>query len=78
MQSDPYLSILAFPRGRTNSGSIYSAFKSNSMLYIISFSRNMTGSLDLIEALIRPMLSSALHGDTVINPGQDPYHAAKH
>ena len=60
------------------SGSIYSGVISNSMLYIISFSRNITGSLDLMAALRRPILSSALHGEIVTKPGHDAYQAAKH
>jgi hypothetical protein len=31
-----------------------------------------------MEALRRPILSSALHGETVIKPGHDAYQAAKH
>lgn len=31
-----------------------------------------------MAALKRPMLSSALHGETTFKPGQDAYQAAKH
>ena len=78
MQSVPYFSTLALPIGIMKFGSITSGDRSNSMLYIISFSRNMTGVLDLIADLRSPILSSALHGDIVYKPGHEPYHAAKH
>jgi len=76
--SVPALSILALPIGKVKFGSATLAGTSNSVAYIISHSRTITGSLSLIADLINPMQSSLFHGTTTLSPGTDPYQAAKH
>lgn len=76
--SVPSLSTLAFPRGRRKFGSTSLSGTSNSTPYIISHSRNTTGSGSLIADLSKPKLSVQFHGVTTFNPGTEPYQAAKH
>lgn len=76
--SVPYLSMLALSKGSKKSGLSSSAVTSNSTPYIISFSRNITGSGSLIAALKRPILSLALYGEMTFRPGHEANQAPKH
>jgi hypothetical protein len=76
--SVPYLSILAFPIGKTKSIDISYSVSSKLSPYIISFSKNTTGLGSLIAAFIKPLASLELYGAKVIRPGTDPYQEAKH
>lgn len=76
--SDPFLSILAFPIGRRKSGLSSSAVTSNSIPYIISFSKKTTGFGSLIADLKSPMQSLALYGEITLRPGQEANQAPKH
>jgi hypothetical protein len=76
--SVPYLSTLAFPISNKKSLSITLSGASKLTPYIISFSKNITGSSSLIEAFRSPLTSSTLHGATTLSPGTLEYQEAKH
>jgi hypothetical protein len=50
----------------------------NETPYMSSFSRTQTGLFSRMADLRRPLASAALHGETTLRPGMEPYQAAKH
>mmetsp|Transcript_20269 Transcript_20269/g.71676 ORF Transcript_20269/g.71676 Transcript_20269/m.71676 type:complete len:242 (-) Transcript_20269:225-950(-) len=78
LTSLPSRSVLALPIGSTKSSFMASSLIGITTPYMSSFSRNTTGSGSRMAALMRPLASSALYGDSTLRPGTDEYHAPKH
>ena len=68
--SVPFFNIFALPKGTVKFLSVGTL---PLLLYIISFSKKITGFGSLIEDFNKPFASAAFEGDTTFNPGQWAY-----